>query len=427
MFILCISFSSAQLTLGIPNAGYSLGDELKISLDAVEQYGTEGIVSLILSCDSYEIPFFATSVKLNANELKTFNIEPLKLTSGGTCKIKAELRKVNELIDSSETSSFEISSDINITMQINKRYFLPGEKLEIIGSAKKANGMHFTGLGKINFDGTEHIININEKFSFGMALDPGIKSGAHSLMIIINDSYGNLGSMQDEIVVQVVPTSIDINLEKERFIPGDILLAKVMLYDQAKDEINDSISVTLYNPWGTGMQTKMVNEDDFNFEFKDDAMPGNWWVYAFSNGIKERKFFYVEEFERIDSSIANNTLKIKNTGNVAYQKPIEILFSSESRTDSQIINLNIPVGKEDSFKLNAPDGDYNITIKGNNIEKSFRAILTGKAVSVKSTGIRDKLKEISVVAFILVLVALSVLARYKLKNKGVNVKIRSRE
>jgi hypothetical protein len=427
MFILCISFSSAQLTLGVPNAGYSLGDELKISLDAIEQYGTEGIVSLILSCDSYEIPFFATSAKLNANELRTFNIEPLKLTSGGICKIKAELRKVNELIDSSETSSFEISSDINITMQINKKYFLPGEKLEIIGSAQKANGMPFTGLGKINFDGTEHIININEKFSFGMTLDPAIKSGAHSLMIIINDSYGNLGSMQDEIVVQVVPTSIDINLEKERFIPGDILLAKVTLYDQAKDEINDSISVTLYNPWGTGMQTKMVNEDDFNFEFKDDAMPGNWWVYAFSNGIKERKFFYVEEFERIDSSIANNTLKIKNTGNVAYQKPIEILFKSESKTDSQIINLNIPVGKEDSFKLNAPDGDYNITIKGSNIEQSFRAILTGKAVSVKSTGIRDKLKEISVVAFIVVLVALSVLARYKLKNKGVNVKIRSRE
>jgi hypothetical protein len=425
--VLCISLSSAQLTITTPNAKYSLGDELKVSLNANEPSGTEGIISLILSCDSYEAPFFATSVKLNANEPRSFTIEPLKLTTGGICTIKAELKKVNEMIDDSETSDFEISSDINLTIQINKKYFLPGEKLEILGSAQKANGLPFTGIGIINFDGVEHNVNTKGKFAFGITLDQGIQSGEHNILVLMNDSYGNLGSFQDNISVQVVPTSIDINLNEETFIPGDILSAKIGLYDQANDEINESISVTLYNPWGVDVQTEIIKEGDFNFEFSKDVMPGNWWVYAFSKGIKERKFFYVEEYEKIDADIINDTLKIKNEGNVAYQRPIQILFTSENNTETQVINLDIAVGKTDSFKLNAPDGDYNITIRGNRLEESFNAILTGKAISVKSPGIGGNLREILVAAFILAILALSFLARYKIKNKGINVKLRGRE
>lgn len=426
-FILCLSFSSAQITLTSPESKYSLGDEIKTSLSVVESSGVDGIISIVLSCDSYEIPFFATSVKLNANEQKSFTIEPLKLSVPGICSLKASLKKVNEVIDTYDSADFEISSNISLSIQINKKYFLPGEKLEIAGNAQKADGLPYSGEAILNFDGVEHTINAKGKFAFGMALDNQIKSGEHPLFIMINDSYGNLGVYQETISVSAVPTSIGIIMNKERFMPSDRLSADIMIYDQAMDIINESISATLYNPWGNEVKTEMINGQKFEYEFEKDAMPGNWWIYSFSNGIKERKFFYIDEYEKIDAEVINDTLRIKNSGNVAYQKPMQIIFSSGEASETQTVNLDIPVNKEASLKLNAPDGDYNITIKSDKMDESFNAILTGKAISVKSYGgIRDYAKDIAVGAFILIVIAFAFISRYKIKNKGIEVKLSSR-
>jgi hypothetical protein len=422
--IMSVSFSSAQITLTGLNETYSLGDELKIGMSVTESSAIDGIIGITLKCDSYEAPFFMTSVKLNANEEKSFTIEPLKLTQQGLCNLRAELKKMNVIVDGTDSGQFEISNEIIITLQILKTRLNPGEKIVISGNAEKANKRPFNGAGTIKFNDRSYNLVVKGRFSYDVAIDSQIKSGKNILSIIINDEEGNSGIIDKDIYINAIPTKLSIDLDKETFNPNETISASIALYDQANDLMNDSISVTIYNPWGLDLKSEVLNGDEFDFELSNDAVPGNWWIYAYSNGIKERKFFYVEEVEKIDVEIVNQTLKVRNIGNVVYQKPIEIFFSSENRTKSQVIELELPVNKEEIFNLHAPDGDYDITVKGTDVDKSFNAILTGKAISVNSTNaFTNRTKEIIVIAFVLLVIVFAIFSRFK-SGKKINVRLR---
>ena len=421
---MCLSFSFAQITVSSPEKIYSLGDEMKIQLSASETQDIEGIMSLTLKCDSYEVQFFTTSVKLNADEPKDFIVEPLRLEKEGNCKISAELKKINQTLDSMETSEFEIENAINITLELNKDHFSPSETLDIIGAVNKANGQQFSGVGIVGFEKNYNLNIKNGKFSTSIAIDSQIKSGMHLIAISIKDDYGNNGVLEKEIYVQAIPTRIDIGLDKEKFFPGDNISASASLYDQAGDDMNGSVIATLYNPEGIDMATKSVSGDTLDYALSSNAPPGNWWIYTYSEGIKERKFFYVEKVEKIDVSMVNNTLRIKNSGNVEYKKSIEVKFFSDNQNVTKLLDLSIPLGKESTFSLNAPDGDYNITIKAGDSEESFYASLSGNAIAINNTGIASMTKQIIVLAFIFLVILFAFVSRFKTKDNRVNVKIR---
>jgi hypothetical protein len=398
---------------------------MKIKMTVSETQGAEGIVNAVLKCDSYNLSFFTTSIKLSPNEAKTFDIEPLKLSKAGQCSIKAEFKYADSLLDSAYTSEFTISNTVNITSEINKLHFMPGEKLTISGIVTKADGTDFNGLGEVDFDGKPVSINANNKFSYQRTLENNIKSGKHEIIISLNDSYGNFGQISQEIEVQSIPTSIEIKTNNDSFLPGDELRADINLYDQAGDKINESVAVTLYNPWGIDLKIESIFDDTiFEYNFSSDAEPENWWIYAFADGIKERKFLFVKETAKAEFNIENKTLTIKNIGNIVYQKPVEIIFTSESgESESQVIDTNIPIKKQDSFILSAPDGNYNITIKSNEIEESFSAVLTGKAISVSTTGFKGMYKEIAVILFVALIIFISIFSRYKIRSKNIRVKL----
>jgi hypothetical protein len=180
---------------------------------------------------------------------------------------------MSEYIDSAETSVFVISDQINLTSSINKNYFLPGDKIEISGKAVNADGTLYNGPATVVIDTKEYSINIKGKFIFNTNLDTTIKSGEHIVSVNIYDSYGNQANEDKTINVQPVPTMIEILLNNESYLPGDTLSAEIQLYDQANDAMNESISVTLYNPWGVDALSKSVKGDIFNYNFPETSNP----------------------------------------------------------------------------------------------------------------------------------------------------------
>jgi len=423
ILLLSLSFSAAQITLSPPDSVYSLGDKLEINIKIVEQQAFDGIVSIALKCDSYETPFFVNSIIIGLNEQKSIDAE-MKLAEEGECSVQAELKESNKTIDSASTKSFMISKKINITSLLSKKYLSPGDSIEITGTAEKANNEPFNGIGTVTFDDIQENINIKEKFSYKKTLDEKTKSGSHIITLSLSDENGNSGTAEYEIVVQNVPAAINIELNKDTFLPGEELTANVALYGQSDEEINETVAVTLYNPWGLDIQTKVIPGGYFNYTFSHDDAPGNWWIYAFGSGIKERKFFFLKEIESADFEMKNSTLTAKNTGNIDYQKPIEVIFASESGEETRVIEVDIPVNKEESFTLSAPNGEYNITIKSKDTEKSFSAALTGNAISVKSTGIKENIPRILAFSFILAIIFLSVMARRRINSGKISVNVR---
>ena len=420
--IFLLSLVSAEITIENLNHAYSLGDELNIKLSALEKNNVEGTMNLILNCDSYQLPFFVTFVKLKAGETKVFTIEPLKVSQTGTCKLKAELKKVNETFDSIETSEFQISDAINVTMYVSREHYAPGETIEISGDAQKINGDQFNGLGTINLD-KDYSISVKGRFALGLKIDPQIKSGKHLIIATAKDDNGNIGKAEKEIYIDAIPTKIMIVLNKDKFMPNEDIYASIKLYDQAGDEMNESIMATLYDSWGSDILSKVTN-GQMRYTFKPDATPGNWWVYAYASGIKEREFFYIEKSEKINISLENDTLKIQNIGNVKYQKPVEIMLSSEGKNNTASIQLNIPINKAVLYKLDGPTGNYSISVKGTDLEESFSAILTGKAISISDINAKDITKSLIVWIFIALIAGLSLLSRYKTNTKNIQVKVK---
>jgi len=418
-----ISFASAEIKIENLKDSYSLGDELNVKLSALENNAAEGTMNLILSCDSYQLPFFVTYVSLKAGETKVFTVEPLKVSQSGTCTLKAELKNVNETLESAETSQFPISDSINITLQTSKTYYNPGETVEIIGTVQKANGMQFNGPGTISFD-KDYSMTVKGNFIFELKLDPGIKSGRHTFAVTVEDENGNKGKIEQEIFINAIPTKIIISPNKNKFLPNEEISASIYLYDQAGNEMNESMMVSLYDAWGLDVSSKMINNTEFKYAFKHDAAPGNWWIYAYASGIKERAFFYMDNYKQINISLEGEILKIQNMGNVEYDSPVEIIFSSESENKTESIQLKIPVNKDAVYKLNAPDGNYRITVNGQEIEQSFDATLTGKVISVNSMDATNVTKTMIVWIFIALIICFSLIARYKTDTRNISVRVK---
>ena len=75
----------------------------------------------------------------------------------------------------------------------------------------------------------------------------------------------------------------------------------------------------------------------------------------------------------------NNTLLIKNLGNVPYKKPIEVSIGGVT----DVKDLDLEIGKSIVLTLGAPDGEYDIAVNdGNSQQELGRTFLTGRAIGI---------------------------------------------
>ena len=215
------------------------------------------------------------------------------------------------------------------------------------------------------------------------------KSGTYilSVMVYNQDSEGNILNSNTELeyfVVSQRPTKIDLSISDLELNPNQKLTINPILLDQAGEKIDEDIIVYLESPSGE-LRTFSINSDDYyDIEFESNDSMGKWNIHAFfGSTISDKYEVDMKCSPKLQYEIIGGLLEIKNIGNCLYDKELNITIANKSYS----FQLNLPKSSTKQFNLQAPDGDYSISINSDGHEEySGNTFLTGNAISVKSIG-----------------------------------------
>ncbi|MCH7949759.1 MAG: hypothetical protein IH875_04695, partial [Candidatus Dadabacteria bacterium] len=390
-------FASAEIIINQqPIEVYNLGDVLDTSFRLTTSQGIYDYLQISLICNNNERILPKEEISLSANgELiigkSIFLINKFIGLAAGTCKIKASLEDSPQ--DYIFSSEFEISNSLNIESEIEEKDFEPGENILIKGKATKKNGKPVNGFVDFtlilpdlseyrSYQGT---INVGD-FSINIPVPNDAKAGNYFVKIEAyeKDPLGettNIGITGHDIFVKQVPTSLEILFENQEVEPGTDLKVKAILYDQTGEKINASAIITVKDKNNKILeQVEISTGEFFEFPIAYNEPPAEWTIVGLSNKITGEFHFKIIEKQDVKVDVINNTLILKNIGNVPYNSSLMIKFGDEPIK----INLELEVDEVKKYSLKAPDGEYVLEIIADEESKLTENIaLTGKAISVK--------------------------------------------
>lgn len=389
LILLLIPFASASLSLSQPDTLYSIGDQFDLNATIYSTAETSGFFTAKLVCDSKETEIFKTPETIKEGETKTIlmNVKLDKSLLGdivGTCSIKAEYAD-----SKTESRSFRISDEIEVSFLINGVVSSPGEQFTIDGTATKQNSEALEGYVDIyvrnqNLSKTEPVKA--GKFTASMDLPKDMTAGEYKIIATAyeKDSKGNVinsGKAEQNITIRQVPRDMDIAFNEVSLTPEDELIYTILLYDQTGMEISQETAVTIIKPDKGVLSKEIVFSDRANnLSFSSNSPPGTWQVESKLNNLSKTRTFVLGEYPKIVYKLSNNSLVIENIGNVVYTKPIVISIGD----NKEIRELNLQIGEKQTLNLFAPNGEYPIKIStGQEINELGRTFLTGNTVAVK--------------------------------------------
>ena len=400
ILIATISITSAEIIINSqPKENYNLGETITVPITVKSLTKYTGVIELNLICSGKEINFYKNGVALSEGEEK--RMQPsLILTkdiinkSKGSCTIKAILGT-----DYILTNNFRISDTITISASTDLITIDPGQTITLEGSATKPSITSVNGFVQIdvypeNFNKNTtpmitKIETINNGF-FLADLTTATTAPSGKYTIILNayekDLSGdttNQGEQKLSFSINQIPTNIEIITVEPKISPGNPLKARAILHDQTGNNIPETIKIEIKDNKNKLLDKFEVKTDEeFVFATKYNQEPGTYMILAKTLNLENTARFSIIEKKDIKLQIVNDTLFVKNTGNVAYCNKSVLV-----RIGSQALNIDpcIEVDTEEKYKLSAPDGKYEVEIITDEGEFRESAILTGKTIEISKT------------------------------------------
>lgn len=173
--------------------------------------------------------------------------------------------------------------------------------------------------------------------------------------------------------------SLDIRTDKSEYSQGEQVKYTVLLLKE-NVPLNKPIEISITDAFSSQTIKKSVKTNSENvLVIENNFSSGYWKIEASYENKKVTRIFSVTENEEVLFQILEDTLVIKNNGNVPYTKTIQILIGNEIITETQ----NIPVGGKKEIKLIAPDGTYNIEVSDGEQRINQKEVqLTGNAIGL---------------------------------------------
>src|SRR3989338_449483 len=416
---LLINFASAEVYVGQIDSFYHFSDDLNMTITISPVVKSNDFLDVKLLCltennsTSTSIDLYISPYSLEAGQERVIFI-PFRLDRSligevsGRCSISASYAN-----EEGNSKSFEISKKLDVKAEGDRVSLNPGEIIKISGSALRLNGKSVDGFVEANIKEINLSIfgTVNQgKFELNFSSPMNMKSGLYEVSIrayekdelgdVINEGYSKIGFGINQIVKK-----LEINFNENSATPGKDFVYKVFIYDQSEEMIKDSITVNLFDPNEKKIIEKLIESgEERSFSFNLNSTPGYWTIRTQYRNIEADKIFQMQELQLASFELKNNTLFVKNMGNVPYTRSVEVLIGEESR----VVPLDIPVGGSDRYKLSAPEGEYNIEVKTGESEQDLgSALLTGNAIRVSDFGIGSAIQDnYSIIIWILVLIVL---------------------
>ena len=417
---------SAELLIEQPSYTYNIGDEFNISVTVNSLTNTDDFFLAKLVCNSGEKDIYKSPESIKAGEQKTVFIsarlrEFLTDNFTGECYVKADYGS-----DEAISQKFYITNEVEINLEINGALFNPGEVVRISGEAIKKNGQLLNGFVQLSVSELNFSVYLpisKGKFSFNFTIPE--YSYARTYNIIANayekDSSGeiiNEGNATASIRVKQIARKIDLEFSLLTIKPGDDLAYTIRLYDQAGEDFKGDASVIVYKPDKSVFQKKLVKAGEPNtIKTTYNSTPDYWKIEAKAYDLTKEKGFYIEKAESASFDLVNRSLIVTNTGNVPYNRLIEVSIGEIN----ELKEIKLELGQTKQYKLSAPKGEYEVSIKdGSKAEALGMASLTGGAISVGDvTGlIKSNSLIFAWVALIIILLLIILLYYRKIRKKS---------
>lgn len=306
-----------------------------------------------------------------------------------------------------DVASFRLSNNILLKAALEKSIINPGEQVVVNGEivTNPINPSSIT----INFKvGTEtHSLTPTAqifKGSFGIPTD--MAADTYSVLVTVSDKYGNSGYLTLPLTVRRVATAMEVVVNKKKFKPGDVLDINVDVLDQTGKAMDELVQLQIQDPNKKDIfNSKIFSGQDVNVEFGRFSVPGFYTVVATQpeRGLKDEDTVTVEQNLELSVDYADNTIFIKNQGNIPYNTPVDIVVvDKESPEEKQyVIRRDINLGPQEELGLSlaeeVPPGKYDVFIadyvqKSPNNEVTGN-VIAGDAVSLEEAAERAKQSE----------------------------------
>lgn len=347
VFLFVVQIALADITVDpITRDKYNLGEKINLKGAVLFEEDLQGSLSIDLKCADQTLPVYFTLLDLEADESQDYNLNiPTRKNLQGDCQFLVRVGGAAENFEKT-SSEFIITNELNVDVSVDRILVNPGDSLVITGNAKKVNGdLVENGAATLIIDGDSELVTLKEGlFEYNLQLGPSANSGKHVIEFSVTDDNGNEGRDDTSFKVSAIPTNINLIVDKS-YAPGESILGKALLYDQAGVLMQGDGSVEVYDTNGKIEYSQNVKSDQ-NFEFVLDSfsMPGTWRINVIFSNLESNKNVEIETVKEINTWIEDGFLFVQNVGNVDYNDPVEItLEGADSQTD---------VIKETSLKPN---------------------------------------------------------------------------
>jgi hypothetical protein len=456
--VMGVGFVSADLFVGPMERSYHMGDELNLTITLGPVVNTNDFLILKLICVS-GIGQSAIDEVLEADEEENSNetdngvmtVEEVLEAVGGVGGSEVEIYKspysvgagdekevfvsikldkflvgdlrglcsIRAVYGGEEINSkeFEISRVLEVSAEVDGVLFAPGEKMGIKGNAYRKNGVPVNGFVEARIVGTDISVSgtaSDGAFDLNFTVLKDMKARGYEVRVRAyekNDKGDiiNEGMAQVSFEVKQVIKKLEVSFDGQSVTPGNEFPYRINLIDQAGDQIQEDITLNIYRPDELEFSERLVRSGEaLSFNSEQNFTPGYWTISARIRDVESERIFLVEDLELASFELNNNTLIVKNIGNVRYTKPVEISIGGVS----EVKDMSLDLGEIKRFRLSAPDGEYNIEINDGRFSDSLgSAFLTGSAIRISSVGLVNSLKDkFSLLVWIFVIVIAGIVA-----------------
>jgi len=381
LLLFVLPLASAQIVFENNfNGVYSVGDLVHVNLSIQKPVSTSSYLETSLSCGGSNFLVGKNYVSVFGGGMKFVDFD-FPISIYGNCHLKSTFDG-----DSQSSQQFNVSRDIKIDYDLNSISFSPGDGFLIKGTATKANGDLLNGTLKIFSSGlVEKTIAVsNGKFNYNFEIPPGALPGNHdfNLEAMEEDASNHLindGESSFNITVRSVPSKIVSHTNFTEVDPPKNVTINFSLEDQAGNPIsNEFLILKILDTENNILVKKTVKSPGkYSYEFPGNATLGLWSFGFYYGSLSSFSKVYVGENKNISFNVINNnTLLIKNVGNVLYNGIVTYSFQNMSNEENRSINVSLDAGKQMEVPLDLK-GDYNLSVGGNSLGKfSF----TGNAI-----------------------------------------------
>jgi hypothetical protein len=395
LILVLIPLVSAEITISQPEQFYSKGNQLDVLLKVTSPLQkTSGFLTAKLFCEGQEVELYKSALLMQPNEVKEVSISTIfgNFLVGdmeGKCFIRAQYGE--QITDSPR---FVLSSEIDITLEIEGIVFGPGDPVYVYGVSKKKDGFPLDGFIEVKVPNIEYssvgsIASGTFDFNFTVPIDAPAGDYTIEVHAYDKDETGgklNQGSTVDTIKVKSVVKKIEIALASQTVIPNTDLSFTVNVYDQSGVASEFDVPLTYFTPNGKLHNKQLVKTGEpVSFFIESNFTPGYWKVLATVKDLEKSRNFFVEEYEELSFKLEDQILTLSNLGNIPYNGPVEISIGEVSEIKELI---DLPVGSLKQYKLLAPNGEYEIRAgDGTTKAELGKTFLTGGAIiSVEDIG-----------------------------------------